>query len=98
MSIDRQTVEHIAELARLHLTDAEIEIYTEQLAAILDYAERLNALDTSNISPTASVLPLTNVLRDDATQPGLPREQALANAAAAQDGQFQVDAVLDEGS
>lgn len=96
MKLDRTTVEHIAELAKLELTDAEIELYAEQLSDILDYAERLQALDTDAIPPTASVLPLRNVLRADVAQPGLPRDAALANSADAADGQFRVDAVLDD--
>ena len=95
MKLDRDMVEHIANLAKLQLTDDEIELYAEQLSAILDYAERLQALDTEAIPPTASVLPLRNVLRLDAAQPSLTRDEALANAADTADGQFRVEAVLD---
>lgn len=96
MKIDRETVEHIAELARLALTEDEIELYAGQLSAILEYAERLQAVDTSAIPPTASVLPLHNVLRPDEARPSLPRDEALANTADQADGQFRVEAVLDE--
>lgn len=96
MKIDRETVEHIAELAKLQLTDDEINRYAEQLSDILDYAERLQQLDTDAIPPTASVLPLRNVLRPDVALPSLPREEALANTADQAEGQFRVDAVLDE--
>ncbi len=95
MKLDRAMVEHIAELAKLQLTDEEIERYAEQLSEILAYAERLQALDTDDIPPTASVLPLRNVLRPDEITPSLPREEALANAADVADGQFRVDAILD---
>ncbi len=95
MKIDRATVEHIAELAKLALTDDEITLYAGQLSDILDYAEMLQALDTESISPMASVLPLTNVLRPDVAQPSLPREVALANAADSAEGQFRVEAVLE---
>ena len=95
VKLNREMVEHIAELAKLQLTDEEIELYAEQLSAILDYAERLQAVDTTAIPPTASVLPLRNVLRPDVAQPSLPRDEALANTADAADGQFRVDAVLD---
>jgi aspartyl-tRNA(Asn)/glutamyl-tRNA(Gln) amidotransferase subunit C len=95
VKIDRDMVEHIANLAKLQLTDDEIELYAEQLSEILDYAERLQALDTEAIPPTASVLPLRNVLRFDAARPSLARDEALANAADAADGQFRVEAVLD---
>ncbi len=77
------------------MTDEEIERYAGQLSAILEYAERLQALDTDAIPPTASVLPLQNVLRSDVAQPSLPRDEALANTADADDGQFRVEAVLD---
>ncbi len=95
MKIDRDMVEHIANLAKLQLTDDEIERYAEQLSAILEYAERLQALDTDAIPPTASVLPLRNVLRPDAARPSLTPDEVLANAADAADGQFRVEAVLD---
>lgn len=95
MKIDRAMVEHIAELAKLRLTEDEINLYAGQLSAILDYAERLQALDTDAIPPTASVLPLRNVLRPDAAQGSLLRDEALANAADTADGQFRVEAVLD---
>jgi len=96
VKLDRKMVEHIAELAKLELTDDEIELYAGQLSQILEAAERLQELDTDSISPTASVLPLRNVLRPDAVQPSLSRDEALANAADAADGQFRVDAVLED--
>ncbi|MBN1966380.1 MAG: Asp-tRNA(Asn)/Glu-tRNA(Gln) amidotransferase subunit GatC, partial [Anaerolineae bacterium] len=71
-------------------------LYAGQLSAILEYAERLQALDTEAIPPTASVLPLRNVLRPDEARPSLPRDAALSNAADAAEGQFRVDAVLDD--
>jgi aspartyl-tRNA(Asn)/glutamyl-tRNA(Gln) amidotransferase subunit C len=95
VKIDRDMVEHIAELAKLRLTDDEIERYAEQLSAILDYAERLQTLDTEAIPPTASVLPLRNVMRPDVARPSLPREEVLANTADAADDQFRVEAILD---
>lgn len=95
MTIDRAMVEHIAELAKLQLTDQEIDLYAGQLSAILEFAGRLQALDTDAIPPTASVLPLQNVVRPDVAQPSLARDEALANAADAADGQFRVEAVLD---
>ncbi len=95
MKLSRAQVMEIAELAKLELTEQEIEHYAEQLSKVLDYASRLEQLNTDNIPPTASVLPVQNVMRDDVTRPSLPREQAIANAPAAADGQFRVDAVLD---
>jgi aspartyl-tRNA(Asn)/glutamyl-tRNA(Gln) amidotransferase subunit C len=96
VKLDRGTVEHIAELAKLQLTDEEIDRYAGQLSAILEYAERLRAVDTDTIPPTASVLPLRNVLRPDQARPSLPRKEALAGTADSAEGQFRVDAVLDE--
>lgn len=90
-----EQVEHIAELAKLRLTDEEKERFREQLSDILAYAERLQALDTEAIPPTATVLPLRTVLRPDEPRPSMPREDILANAPAAQDGCFVVPAVLD---
>jgi len=95
MKLDRAMVEHIAELAKLQLTEEEIDRYAEQLSDILAYAEKLQALDTDAIPPTASVLPLRNVLRPDEVMPSLPRDEALANAADTAEGQFRVDAILD---
>jgi len=96
VTISREQVEHIAELAKLDLTDAEIDRYADQLSAILDYVGQLDQLDTSAIPPTASVLPLHNVLRQDAVQPSLPTEEVLANAPDAAEDQFRVSAVLDD--
>lgn len=98
MKIERETVMHIAELARLQLTEEEIELYAGQLSQVLDYAAELQTLDTDAIPPTASVLPLRNVMRPDDPQPGLPRDVVLANAARVIDYQFVVDAVLDSTS
>ncbi len=95
MSLTRKQVEYIAELAKLQLSDTELERYTEQLSAVLDYAAQLQAISTENIAPTASVLPITSVLREDIVQPSLPRDKATANAPDAIEGQFRVDAVLD---
>lgn len=90
-----EQVEHIAELAKLRLTDEEKERFRGQLSEILAYAERLQELDTEAIPPTATVLPLRTVLRPDEPRPSMPREDILANAPAAQDGCFVVPAVLD---
>lgn len=95
MKLSREQVMEIADLAKLDLTEAELDHYAEQLSAILDYAARLEQLNTDHISPTATVLPIQNVMRDDVPRPSLPRDQVVANAPAAADGQFKVDAVLD---
>lgn len=95
MSLSRAEVEHIAELAKLNLTEAELDQYAVQLSAILDYIAELNALNTDDIPPTASVLPLKNVLAEDVVEPCLDQKAALANAPDAEAGQFRVQAILE---
>lgn len=98
MALDRSQVAHIAELVRLALDEGELEPMARQLSAILEYAERLNELDTSAISPTASVIPNQNVMRDDRVTPSLTREQVLANAPDTDSRRefLRVRAILDE--
>jgi aspartyl-tRNA(Asn)/glutamyl-tRNA(Gln) amidotransferase subunit C len=96
MELSPDTVRDIAELARLDLSEAEVERFTSQLSEVFDYFQRLQELDTSHIEPTASVLPLKNVLRPDTALPPLDPAQVVANAPDAQDDQFRVSAVLDE--
>ena len=89
MPIDRATIVHVADLARIGLTDEELERFTGQLSVVLDAVERLKTVDTSEISPTASTLPLVGVQRDDVIRPGLTTEEALANAPkGGRDGEF----------
>ena len=98
MPIDRQTIVHVADLARIKLSEAEIARFTGQLSVVLDAVERLGSVDTSTVLPSASVLPLLNVERDDEARPGLTTEQALANAPkGGRDGEFfRVQEVLEE--
>ena len=93
--LTRDKVQHIADLARLALSDDEQALYQEQLSAILEYFERLRELDTEAIPPTATVLPLHNVVRADEPGPSFPREDILTNAPDAEDGCFKVPAVLE---
>ena len=95
MPLTLKEVEHIANLARLDLTDDEKALYREQLSAILDYFTQLRELDTGGIPPTSSVLPLRNILRDDEPRPGLSLEDLLRNAPDAEAGQFRVPIVLE---
>jgi aspartyl-tRNA(Asn)/glutamyl-tRNA(Gln) amidotransferase subunit C len=95
MKLSLAQVEHVAELAQLALTEQEKECLREQLSSILEYAERLQALDTDDIPATATVLPLENVLRDDAVRPSLPVADILANAPAVEDNCFRVPVVLE---
>ena len=96
MELSHDTVRSIAELAKLDLTDKEIATYAGQLSNILNYFEKLQSLDTSHIPPTASVLPLKNVVRSDEVKPALSSDQVIANAPDAEDNQFRVSAVLAE--
>lgn len=95
MSLTIQEVEHIARLARLELTGEEKERYRQQLSAILEYAARLQDLDTSQIPPTSSVLPPRSFLRADEPAPGLELEDVLKNAPQVDQNQFRVPPVLD---
>jgi aspartyl-tRNA(Asn)/glutamyl-tRNA(Gln) amidotransferase subunit C len=94
--ITRADVEHVAMLARLALTDDEIEQLTGELGAILDNAARVSALDTADVPPTAHPLPLVNVFRPDDPRPGLDRDEVLAQAPAGENGQFRVPRILGE--
>jgi aspartyl-tRNA(Asn)/glutamyl-tRNA(Gln) amidotransferase subunit C len=94
--ITRDDVAHVADLARLTLSDEELDRFTDQLAAVLDHARDVEALDTAGVPPTAHPMPLRNVLRDDEVRPSLDRDEVLAEAPAAQDGRFAVPPVLGE--
>ncbi|MDX1613711.1 MAG: Asp-tRNA(Asn)/Glu-tRNA(Gln) amidotransferase subunit GatC [Candidatus Promineifilaceae bacterium] len=96
MSLSEQDVAKIASLARLALTAAEQTRYQEQLSAVLQYAQRLDELDLDDVPPTASVLALESVWREDRVEPSLPRDEALFNAAKHSQDQFHIQPVLDE--
>ncbi len=96
MSLTRTEVQHIAELAKLQLTEAEEALYQEQLSDILDYMQRLNTLDTEAIPPTATVLPLRSIMRDDVPRPSLPVDEVLANAPARAGDSFEVRVILED--
>ena len=95
MKLDKETVERVAHLARLELDEEEKEKFAEQLSDILDHAEKLNELDTSNVEPMAHVLSINNVLREDEVQESLDREEALANAPDKEKGMFKVPQIVD---
>jgi aspartyl-tRNA(Asn)/glutamyl-tRNA(Gln) amidotransferase subunit C len=94
--ITRQDVEHVARLARLALTDEEVEALTHELGAILDHAADVSALDTADVPPTAHPLPLVNVLRPDVARSGVPRDEVLAEAPDVEAGRFRVPRILGE--
>jgi aspartyl-tRNA(Asn)/glutamyl-tRNA(Gln) amidotransferase subunit C len=95
MAITREEVEHIAELAKLYLTEEEKEKMQRQLSAILDYFAMLQEIDTSLIPPTATVLPLRNVMREDTPAPSFDRDKILANAPQKVEGYVKVKVVLE---
>ena len=94
--ISRDDVAHVAHLARLALSDAEIDLFAGQLAAVLEHAGDVAALDTSGVPPTAHPLPVRNVLRPDEPGPCLDREEVLAQAPQAEEGRFRVPRILGE--
>jgi aspartyl-tRNA(Asn)/glutamyl-tRNA(Gln) amidotransferase subunit C len=94
--ISRNDVAHVARLARLDVTEEELDQFAGQLAAVLEHAAGVAALDTAGVPPTAHPFELVNVLRDDIAGPCLDREEVLAMAPAAEDGRFRVPRILGE--
>jgi aspartyl-tRNA(Asn)/glutamyl-tRNA(Gln) amidotransferase subunit C len=88
--IDREQVLHVAKLARLKLTDDEVERMTGELSKILEHVERMETLDLEGVEPTSHVVALENVLREDVPRESLPRERALEQAPDATDDGFRV--------
>ena len=88
--IDREQVLHVARLARLELSDDEIDRMTVELSGILEHVDRITALDLSEVEPTSHVVALENVQRADEPEASLPRELALEPAPDADDGYFRV--------
>ncbi|HEX9060417.1 MAG TPA: Asp-tRNA(Asn)/Glu-tRNA(Gln) amidotransferase subunit GatC [Clostridia bacterium] len=95
MDITKETIEHVAGLARLNLTPEEKETLTKEMAGIISYVDKLNELDTSNIQPTSHVLPIRNVFREDVSGESYDREVILSNAPAKDDGCFKVPKVVE---
>jgi aspartyl-tRNA(Asn)/glutamyl-tRNA(Gln) amidotransferase subunit C len=94
--ITRGDVEHVARLARLALSESELDALTNELGGILDYAAEVAALDTKDVPPTAHPVPLVNVLREDSVRPGVDRDEVLGQAPSAEDGRFRVPRILGE--
>ena len=95
-AIDRARVEHVAGLARIALTDEELDRFTGQLQVILEAIEQLKDVDTSAVQPSASVLPLENVMREDEPRPSLPVDIVLAQAPDREGDLFRVQASLED--
>ncbi len=95
MSLTAQEVEWVAHLARLHLTEAELETMTRQLSAIVDYVDQLKQVNTEGVEPMAHAVAVHNVFREDEAAPSLPVADALANAPQRRGDFYSVPAVLD---
>lgn len=95
-AISLEEVAHLAHLARLAVTDEELETFAGQLDVILQSVARVGEVAAGDIPPTSHSVPLTNVLREDVVQPCLPHEDVLAGAPDQQDGRFRVPRILDE--
>jgi aspartyl-tRNA(Asn)/glutamyl-tRNA(Gln) amidotransferase subunit C len=93
ISIDE--VKHVANLARLAITEEEAEMFQKQLDAIITYAEQLNELDTAHVEPTSHVLAMKNVMREDERKAGLPIEDVVKNAPDHKDGHIRVPSILE---
>ncbi|TMF52384.1 MAG: Asp-tRNA(Asn)/Glu-tRNA(Gln) amidotransferase subunit GatC [Chloroflexi bacterium] len=96
MMIDRETVKHVAKLARLGMTEEEIDIFGNQLSVILENIAILQEVDVSGVSPTAHASRLSNIMRADVPQPSYPPEVLLANAPDQEDNYLKIPAVLEE--
>ena len=92
--LTKEEVKHVANLARLAISEEEAEKFAEQLGKITEFAEQLNELDTTNVEPTTHVLPLVNVMREDVATKGLDREVMMLNVKEQEDGQVKVPAIM----
>jgi aspartyl-tRNA(Asn)/glutamyl-tRNA(Gln) amidotransferase subunit C len=98
MDIDRSTVDHVARLARLDLSDEERERMASELGKILEHAAVIQSLDLDDIEPTSHAIPIRNVMRPDEVKPSLDQADALTPAPEATDGRFKVPRILEEES
>lgn len=94
--ISRDDVAHVARLARLELSEEELDLFSDQLAAVLEYAADVEALDTAGVPPTAHPLPVSNVFREDVVGDCLDRDEVLSQAPEAEDNRFRVPRILGE--
>ena len=96
MPIDRSAVDHVARLARLDLSEDERSRMQGELNAILEHAERIQALDLDGLEPTSHPVPLKNMMRPDEVRPPLGQDDALANAPEVEDGRFKVPRIIED--
>src|SRR5215217_1241257 len=94
--LTRDEVAHLARLARLAVTDEELDLFAGQLAAVLDAVAQVGEALVDDVAPTTHAVPMTNVFRADAVRPSLPREAVLAGSPAAEEDRFRVPRILQE--
>ena len=94
--LTRDEVAHLARLARLAVTDEELDLFAGQLAAVLDAVAQVGKAPVEEVAPTTHAVPMVNVFRADVVRPSLPRDVVLAEAPAAEDGRFRVPRILGE--
>ena len=95
-SISREEVAHLAKLARLAVSDAELDLFADQLDDILQAVAKVSEVADADVPPTSHAVPLTNVFRQDVVRQSLTQQQALSGAPAAEDGRFRVPRILGE--
>jgi aspartyl-tRNA(Asn)/glutamyl-tRNA(Gln) amidotransferase subunit C len=95
MKVTRETIEHVANLARLNLAEHEKEKLTTEMADIISWVDKLNELDTTGVEPKAHVIPIHNVFREDVIGQSYDRDKILANAPAKEEGCFKVPRVVE---
>lgn len=95
MKITKEQVEHVANLARLNLTEEEKEQMTTDMEAIIEFANRINEIDIDNIDPTAHIVPVNNVFREDEVNPSFSRDELLSNAPNKENGCFSVPRIVE---
>ena len=94
--LTRDEVAHLAHLARLAVTDEELDLFAGQLGAVLDAVAQVSRADVDDVPPTTHAVPMTNVFREDVARPSLPRDAVLAGAPATEDGRIRVPRILGE--
>lgn len=95
MAIDREQVEYVANLARLKLSEKEIEKLTVDMAKIIEFADKLGDLDTEGVEPTAHILPINNVFRKDEVKPSYDRGEITSNAPSKENGCYKIVKVVE---
>lgn len=95
MKITKETIEHVANLARLNLSEEEKSTLALDMEQIISYVDKLNELDTSQVEPTNHVIPISNVFREDKSEASYPREKILANAPSSENGCFKVPKIVE---